>query len=70
MMVSILRNKALPAERLLGLREKAGADQLKHDYYHKVVGRYQQILLRTYIKKHRFRWFWMTMKKKIPLLNI
>lgn len=65
-MIGILRGeKILPTERLLGMRANAGADQQKHDYYHRVVNRYQNLLLKNYIKKHPIRWCWIYLRKKI-----
>lgn len=57
-MLKLLRKrKEPPAERLLALREHAGDDQKKHDHYHKVVNRYQKVVIKTYVWKRRFK-FW------------
>ncbi len=55
-----LRPKPRVTERLLDIRHQAGEDILKHARYHKMLNRYQRILLRTYLLKKRFpflKWF-------------
>jgi hypothetical protein len=60
MRFQFLRKKPVVTERLLLMREAAGADPKKHERYHKAVNRYQRVILKAYYMRRRFpilRWF-------------
>ncbi len=50
----LTKSKRAVTERLLEMRELAGADPLKHARYHKAVNRYQKLILRAHYSKNRF----------------
>lgn len=49
-----MRRKPLVTDRLLSLRERAGGDPYMHERYHKVINRYQRVLLRRYALRRRY----------------
>ncbi len=60
MRFQLFRKKPVVTERLLLMREAAGADPKKHERYHKAVNRYQRVVLKAYYMRRRFsfrRWF-------------
>ncbi|MBN1595159.1 hypothetical protein JW933_04455 [candidate division FCPU426 bacterium] len=62
MRLRIFKRKPPVAERLLNMREAAGADPKKHEQYHKAVNRYQRIVVKAYYLRRRFpflRWFFL-----------
>jgi hypothetical protein len=55
-----MKHKPLVADRLLILRENAGGDPGMHERYHRIINRYQRVLLRKYALRRRYsflRWF-------------
>jgi len=68
MLKLLKKRKNSPTERLLIIRENAGDDQRKHDYYHKVINRYQKIVLKAYVFQRQYRWYGL-MRTLFPFLK-